>query len=85
MRARRGATTWLLADLLLRQPVVDAATVARELGVPPANALRPIRPLAEAGVLTEFTGSARNRMWQSQEGLAALDAFAVRAGRGSLG
>ncbi|SDO53141.1 Fic family protein [Geodermatophilus sp. DSM 45219] len=85
VRARRGATTWRLADLLLRQPVVDAATVARELGVSPANALRPIRPLVEAGVLTEFTGAARNRMWQSPEVLAALDAFAVRAGRRSLG
>jgi Fic family protein len=84
VRARRGATTWRLADLLLRQPVVDAATVARELGVSPANALRPIRPLVEAGVLTEFTGAARNRMWQSHEVLAALDAFAVRAGRRTL-
>ena len=85
VRARRGATTWRLADLLLRQPVVDAPTVARELGVSPANALRPIRPLVEAGVLTEFTGAARNRMWQSHEVLAALDAFAVRAGRRTLG
>jgi Fic family protein len=85
VRARRGATTWRLADLLLRQPVVDAATVARELGISPANALRPLRPLVEAGVLTEFTGAARNRMWQSLEVLAALDAFAVRAGRRSLG
>lgn len=85
VRARRGATTWRLADLLLGQPVVVAATVARELGVSPANALCPIRPLVEAGVLTEVTGAARNRMWQSPEVLAALDAFAVRAGRRSLG
>jgi Fic family protein len=85
VRARRGAATWRLADLLLRQPVVDAPTVARELGISPANALRPLWPLAEAGVLTEFTGAARKRMWQSHEVLAALDAFAVRAGRRTLG
>jgi len=81
VRARRGAATWRLADLLLRQPVVDASVVARELGISPGNALRPIGPLVEAGVLTEFTGFARNRMWQSLEVLAALDEFAVRAGR----
>jgi hypothetical protein len=71
----------LVADLLLRQPVVDAAAVAHELGISPDNAMRPITPLAEAGVLTEFTGFARNRMWQSREILAALDDFAARAVR----
>ena len=81
VRARRGAGAWRLADLLLRQPVVDAPTVARELGVAPDNALRPIGALVEAGVLSEFTGSVRHRMWQSREVLDALDAFADRAGR----
>jgi predicted transcriptional regulator len=67
--------------LLVRQPVVDAATVAAELGVTPQNAQRAIVPLAAAGVITEFTGFARNRLWQSREVLAALDDFARRAGR----
>jgi hypothetical protein len=40
-----------------------------------------IAPLAEAGVLTEFTGFTRNRMWQATEVLTALDDFAARAGR----
>jgi hypothetical protein len=44
--------------------------------------LRAIGPLVDAGILTEFTGLARNRMWQSREVLAALDAFAARARRG---
>jgi Fic family protein len=79
--ARRDSAAWRLADVLLRQPVVDAATVARELGVPAGNALRPIAPLVEAGVLSEFTGARRNRMWQAREVLAALDEFAARAGR----
>jgi hypothetical protein len=55
--------------------------VARELGVTPQNALRAIAPLAEAAILEEFTGFARNRMWQSREVLGALDDFAARAGR----
>ncbi len=79
VKARRGAMVWRLAELLLRQPVVDTAMVAAELGISPDNAARPITPLVRAGVLTEFTGFARNRMWQSQEVLAALDSFAARA------
>lgn len=81
IRARRGAGAWRLADALIRQPVVDAATVAAALDVTPENALRAITPLVEAGVITEFTGFARNRMWQSAEVLSALDAFAALAGR----
>jgi len=79
--ARRGAMAWRLIDLLLRQPVVDAATVAAEFGMAPPNAQRAITPLVDAGVLTEFTGFKRNRMWQAPGVLSALDAFAERAGR----
>ena len=81
LSVRRGATAWQLADVLLRQPVVDTTTVARELGVTPQNALRAITPLVNAGILEEFTGFARNRVWQSREILDALDYFAARAGR----
>lgn len=81
VRARRDSGAWRVADLLLRQPVVDSAAVAGELGIEPRNAQRAIVPLAEAGVLTEFTGFKRNRMWQSREVLNALDDFAARAGR----
>jgi hypothetical protein len=81
IRARRDASAWRLADVLIRQPVVDAATVAAELDTTTKNVLRAVDPLVEAGVLTEFTGFARNRMWQSPEVLAALDGFAARAGR----
>jgi Fic family protein len=79
--ARRGAAAWRVADLLLRQPVVDAAVVATELRLASQNAQRAIIPLVDAGVLDEFTGFHRNRMWQSREVLSALDAFAARAGR----
>ena len=81
IKARRGATAWQLADVLLRQPVIDTPTVARELRVTAQNALRAIAPLAEADILKEFTGFARNRMWQAREVLDALDDFAARTGR----
>lgn len=85
IKARPQASVWKVADLALRIPVFDAATVAGELGTTPSNALRAIAPLAEAGILSEFTGKRRNRMWQAREILGALDAFATRAGRRRLG
>ena len=81
IKARSGSTAWQLADVLLRQPVIDTPTVARELGVTAQNALRAVMPLNNVGILAEFTGFARNRVWQSREVLDALDDFAARAGR----
>jgi hypothetical protein len=59
IKARRDSAAWQLADLLVRQPVVDAALVVEELVVQVANAVRPINTLVDAGVLAEFTGSKR--------------------------
>jgi len=83
--ARRDAAAWRVADLLLRQPVLDAATLAREIGIAPGNALRALEPLVRAGVVTEFSGRSRNRLWQAREVLEAVDAFAARAGRRRAG
>jgi Fic family protein len=84
VKARIDAGTWQIADLALRLPVFDAEAASRELGIFPANAVRALGPLVDAGILTEFTGMRRNRMWQAREILDALDAFAVRAGRRRL-
>jgi Fic family protein len=81
IRGRRGSGPRRLVDILVRQPVVDAAIVSAELDVLPQNAHRAIDPLVDAGILTEFTGFARNRMWQANDVLAALDDFAARARR----
>jgi Fic family protein len=81
IKSRQDAAAWALADLLLRQPVVDAELVQRTLGVTSANAHRAIRQLAEAHVISEFSGRRRDRMWQAREVLVALDEFAARAGR----
>lgn len=64
-----------------REPVVDAPTAARELGITPQNAQRAIAPLVAVDILDEFNGFARNRLWQAREVLDALDDFAARAGR----
>ncbi|MFF2084972.1 Fic family protein [Nocardia sp. NPDC058176] len=81
IRSRRGSTPWRLIDIALRQPVLDAPTAADALGITDSNAVRTISALVEVGVLTEFTGLRRNRLWQAREVLDALDDFARRAGK----
>nr|WP_264056192.1 Fic family protein [Mycolicibacterium frederiksbergense] len=79
--ARADSAVWKVADLLTRRPVVNAALLAQELGIESTNAHRYLNPLTEAGILVESTNGARNRVWRSPDVLAALDAFAERAGR----
>ncbi|PND54615.1 cell filamentation protein Fic [Mycobacterium sp. ENV421] len=79
--ARSDSAVWKVADLLTRRPVVNAALLARELGMESTNAHRYLNPLTKAGILIETTNGTRNRVWRSPEVLAALDAFAERAGR----
>jgi predicted transcriptional regulator len=61
--------------------VIDAAAVQSELDATSANAHRAIRQLTDAGVISEFSGRRRRRLWQAPEVLTALDDFAARAGR----
>ncbi|WP_413232515.1 Fic family protein [Mycolicibacterium sp. 120266] len=79
--ARSDSAVWKVADLLTRRPVVNAVLVAEQLGIESTNAHRYLNPLTEAGILIEATNGPRNRVWRSPEVLAALDAFAERAGR----
>lgn len=79
--ARSDSAVWKVADLLTRRPVVNAALLAQELGIESTNAHRYLNPLTEAGILIETTNGPRNRVWRSPDVLAALDAFAERAGR----
>lgn len=79
--ARRDSAVHRVADLLIKHPVVNAQSLQRELAIRTGNARRYIDPLANAGIIVEFTDRARNRAWRAPEVLSALDAFAVRAGR----
>lgn len=81
VQARRDSAVWRVLDLLLRQPVVDSETLHRELGITVGNAGRYLRPLEDAGVLLEFSGQHRNRLWRADAVLAALEAFAARSAR----
>ena len=80
VRARRDAAAWRVADMLLRHPVVNVALLSEELGIAPQNLYRSIAPLVDADVLIS-SGRQRGRVWRSMEVLAAVDAFARRAGR----
>ena len=81
INARSDSAIWKVADLLTRRPVINAALVAQELGIESTNAHRYLNPLTDAGLLAEATNGRRNRVWRSPQVLAALDAFAERAGR----
>lgn len=81
VKVRAGATVWRLADLLLRQPVIDSALVQRELQVSAMTANRAIDALANHEVVKKVSGNYRDRKWSCPEVLAALDAFAERSGR----
>jgi len=79
--ARKDAAVWRLADVLLRQPVIDAEVAARELGTSSANTHVAIRHLVDAAILTEISGRRRDQRWLAAEVLTSLDDFAARAGR----
>ena len=85
INARPGTVVHRLADLLLKRPVVNAALLETELGIRKVHVYRNLDPLIEAGIITETTKYSRNRIWRAPEVLAALDAFAERAGRRTLG
>lgn len=79
--ARSDSAVWKVADLLTRRPVVNAALLGQEVGIESTNAHRYLNPLTEVGILVEATNGSRNRVWRAPDVLAALDAFAERAGR----
>jgi len=85
VKARSDSAVWPLMDLVLRQPVVNTAVVQAELGISHTNAMKAIGRLVEVGALTETGGRRRSILWQANEVLSSLDAFAVRAGRRQLG
>lgn len=76
---RSDAAAWRLADLLLRQPVLDSRTVQQELAVSAPTAHSAIAHLVEVGILDEGTGRERRRVWRTPEVLSVLDAFAARS------
>jgi Fic family protein len=81
VKARRGANSWRIADLVVRRPVINASLIADELGIAGQNTYRSLRPLIDAGVLVAFGDKKRGQLWRAPEVLEALDRFATSAGR----
>lgn len=81
VRARRDAVIWRIADHLIAQPVVNARVLRTTLGASAPAIQGALGRLADAGVVSNLTGKSRNRVWVADEVIAALDAFAERAGR----
>ena len=81
--SRRQATVWRTLDVVFQHPVLDNALVQGELDVSAMGADAAITELVEIGALQEITGGRRNRRYAATQVLAALDAFAERAGRRS--
>jgi Fic family protein len=81
LTVRKDSNAWRLLDILVRRPVLDSATAARELGVRQPNVYPPLRALVEAGVVKSKAEHRLGPFWRSEELLAAIDRFAERAGR----
>ncbi|WP_417233665.1 Fic family protein [Arthrobacter sp.] len=79
--ARRGSAGWRSIELLIRHPVIDARTVAGELGVTAQNAQYGIDRLVADGILAPTSASRRNRTYEATAVLEALGKFAERARR----
>lgn len=83
LHVRRNSNAWKLLDVLARRPVLNSAAAAEELGVKQPNVYPPLRALVEAGIIKSKAEHGLGPFWRSDEVLAAIDAFAQRAGRRS--
>ena len=83
LTVRRHSNAWRLLDVLAHRPVLTSATAAEELGIRQSNAYPPLRALVEAGIAKSKNEHQLGPFWRSDEVLAAIDAFAARAGRRS--
>lgn len=85
LTVRRSSNAWKLLDVLIRRPVLTSAAAASELGVKQPNVYPPLRALEDVGILTAKNEHQLGPFWRSDEILSAIDRFAERAGRRSLG
>ena len=60
-------------DLLFERPIVTVRQVEAALGVPYRSAARYVEKFVQLGILREITGQARNRIFQADEILSAIE------------
>lgn len=81
LTARKNSNAWRLLDILVEHPVLNSVTAAAELGVMQPNIYPPLKALVDAGIVKSKAEHGLGPFWRSDEILAAVDAFAERAGR----
>lgn len=82
LRARSDSAVWKVLELLPAHPVIDAETVAREIGIHPNNVRRAVAPLVEAGVLVPSQhDKSRRSLYRAPAVLELLDEYAAEVGR----
>lgn len=81
VKARRDSAAHRLVDVLLRQPVIDSAAAATQLGISAVNAQVAINRLVDADVLIQISTGKRNRIWLAKDVVRVLDEFGARAKR----
>lgn len=85
LTVRSDSNAWKVLEVLARRPVLDATAAAEEIGVARPNVYAPLKLVVDAGIAKHKSEHQRGMFWRSDEILAAIDAFAVRAGRRSAG
>lgn len=80
--ARRGSSGWRAIEHLVTLPVVNAVSLAAVLEVTPQNAQAGIDRLVADGILRQSGDSKRNRFYEAEGVLDALEGFAKRTRRG---
>ena len=73
---RSNATAWQVLPWLIAHPVVNSNLLATVLGLSPVASQRALAQLTESGILMERSGYKRNRVWQHDQILEILDAYA---------
>jgi Fic family protein len=81
VQTRSDSGAQLLLDSLLGQPVITNSSAMQILNRTAANAQAAIDKLVAAEILTQQGSSKRNRVWQANDVLIALDNFATRIRR----
>lgn len=82
VRARSGATTWKILDLLPAHPVIDGELVSRETGVSVKNWARSAAPLVDAGILVGNQHYKSHKyLYRAPAVLSLLDEYAAEVGR----
>lgn len=72
-RQRNSLRMAAVVDFLFMRPILSVRQAANELGIPNKTANDYLRKLEEAGIVREITGQARNRIFQADEILRAVE------------